>query len=149
MIPEFDPHGLLPPGVHSCTMSEIGERFCWTSRRQILFDGLQKFITTVLPDIGFVGPILVDGSFARKKEEPGDIDVILDTTGMEETSFILLAYKVFENRPLWKDGFLVEAMVYSPNLPLNIVDFFQYIGEKAAAELNLDLKHPKGILRLP
>src|SRR5258708_6068506 len=72
--------GLLPTGVHDCTMDEISEAFgrFWRSDKRLkLLDRLRAFVDAVWKvDEGI--QILVDGSFImRRVDEPGDIDVAL------------------------------------------------------------------------
>ena len=73
-IPRFEePSGLLPPGDHEATLTEIGERFCWNYRRKEIYKGLEYVAGELLSHQ--VERIWVDGSFVTKKERPGDVDV--------------------------------------------------------------------------
>lgn len=52
MIPQFDGYGLLPPGIHDCTLDEVRDRLCWTTKRQEIFDGLCAFIVQEWAPLG-------------------------------------------------------------------------------------------------
>src|SRR5438552_17030253 len=78
-IPGFEEHGLLPPGVHACTLGEIKARFGSfqsTDRRPQLFAKLMAFLDEAKA-AGIVRAILVDGSFVTAKLEPNDIDLVV------------------------------------------------------------------------
>lgn len=71
--------GLLPPGVHDCTLEEVRARFgafrLGSSRWELankLDEYLREARTTSL--IAWVG---VDGSFATDKESPNDVDLVI------------------------------------------------------------------------
>ena len=78
-IPAFNEFGLLPPGVHVCTLAEVNERFgsfYESDRRPNLFNSLQKLIADVRKTELFVAVVL-DGSFVTDAITPNDIDLIL------------------------------------------------------------------------
>lgn len=139
--------GLLPLGIHVCTLAEIQSVFCGSARRIMLFGQLNRFIQNELPHTPGVA-IFVDGSFVRSKPDPDDIDLILDlslgTQAQAESNF----FKILAERERWKSSYHVDVYPYHPSLPKNLLLFFQYVGIKAAAEMNIPSQHPKGILRL-
>lgn len=57
------------------TLSDIRQRFCFSPRREVLFDGLARYVeqTQELPN----RPVLqlIGGSFVDDKLEPNDVDV--------------------------------------------------------------------------
>ena len=78
-IPEFGTEGLLPPGVHSCLLSELEERFGRfqrTDRRVRLWNRFAEFVRE-LRATQIAVALIVDGSFATAKPDPNDIDLIL------------------------------------------------------------------------
>lgn len=81
MIPEFNPDGNLPPGVHWATWQEFMERFGTTPRRQELLKGLRSAIDS-LSKAG-CQTIYIDGSFVTKKENPNDFDGCWDIEGVD------------------------------------------------------------------
>jgi hypothetical protein len=72
MIPEFDEHGNLPPGIHHATWNEIVTRYATSVRRRDLLDGFLDALRS-LKDAGCATAYL-DGSFVTSKEHPGDFD---------------------------------------------------------------------------
>ncbi len=78
MIPEFD-DGVLPEGVHSCTLDEVEQvfgRFTRSDCRQRLTQTLRRYIEDVRKARIAVA-VIVDGSYITAKSEPNDIDLVL------------------------------------------------------------------------
>ena len=78
-IPPFEKSGLLPQGVHSCTLEEIKARFGSfqaNDRRPHLFAGLEAFVAEARRS-QIVRAIVVDGSFVTAKPAPNDIDLVI------------------------------------------------------------------------
>ena len=78
MIPDFN-DGVLPEGVHTCTLEEIAERFGRfdrSNRRQRLTQALMRYIREVR-NLRIADALIIDGSFVTMKAEPNDIDLIL------------------------------------------------------------------------
>jgi hypothetical protein len=72
VIPPFDEHGNLPPGVHSARWQELTDRFGTTPLRRRLLDGLRSALES-LRDVG-CRTVYLDGSFVTSKEDPADYD---------------------------------------------------------------------------
>jgi hypothetical protein len=81
MLPEFTEEGILPPGVHKATTTEVEEKLGFTRRRKQLLDGL-KAASELMVRCG-VSRLYLDGSFVTEKPIPGDIDGCYDVS--EET----------------------------------------------------------------
>src|SRR4051812_22441896 len=78
-IPSLTPAGMLPEGVHDCSLVEIAERFGrfqQSDRRCRLFERLDSYIREAKAS-GVVKAIIVDGSFVTDKDAPSDIDLII------------------------------------------------------------------------
>jgi hypothetical protein len=78
-IPALNPDGLLPGGIHDCTLDELKVgfgSFQGNDRRPRLFAGLEIFLAEVRA-AGLVRSILVDGSFVTSKADPNDIDLVV------------------------------------------------------------------------
>lgn len=148
MIPQFDEHGLLPPGIHDCTMDEINASLCFTARRNVLFQGLSQFLQIEWTPLGIACPLLIDGSFVRNKPNPDDIDIILDLEVLAANHAVSIALNVRMRHDEIKAAYNLDVWTRHPSLPVDISLFFQYTGDKAAAELRLPIKHPKGLLRV-
>ncbi|HRE72288.1 MAG TPA: hypothetical protein PLC14_17405 [Accumulibacter sp.] len=139
---------MLPPGIHDCTLTEIRGRLCWNPRRQEIFDGLCAFIVHEWAPLGIAAPLLVDGSFVRDKSLPADVDVVLDLSAEAPAQAISLALSLRFRHDEIKLTYNVDVWTRHPLIPNDLVQFFQYLGDKAAAELCIDCKHLKGILRI-
>ena len=147
-LPNFNRHGLLPEGIHTCTLGEVKAQFCWNPWRKELFEKLQEF----LEDYPFITAnrvgMWIDGSFVREKEEPDDIDVVLDIEKhSEEVAKKVVWTKAAYSREIW-NNYRVDLWFQHPTLENNFVTFFQYLGEKGAAATNLNSRSKKGILRV-
>jgi hypothetical protein len=79
MIPPLNEHGVLPPGIYDCTLSEIQDRYATIPRRQKLWSGFQKYFELIKP-LGFFPTIFFGGSFVTDRRFPRDIDIVLEIT---------------------------------------------------------------------
>jgi hypothetical protein len=78
-IPALTADGLLPEGIHDCTLDELRERFGQferTDSRPQLFERLASFIMDARRT-GFILAIIVDGSYVTGVDVPNDVDVIV------------------------------------------------------------------------
>ena len=78
MIPELQ-DGVLPEGLHLCTLEEIKAAF-GQFRRSDQQPRLTERLTRFMQDAqnsDVVSAIVIDGSYVTAKEEPGDIDLIV------------------------------------------------------------------------
>lgn len=80
MIPPFNEHGLLPPGVHRADWDEVRQRFGWTSWRGLLLRGL-GFALSDLRNAG-CRTVYIDGSFVSSKDNPRDFDACWEEAGV-------------------------------------------------------------------
>ena len=79
MIPALNASGLLPEGVHDCTLAEAGARFGnfqGSDQRPQLWSRFTEFIREAKAS-GLIAAVLLDGSFVTAKNAPNDIDLIL------------------------------------------------------------------------
>lgn len=72
MLPEHDPSGNLPPGIHWATWDEIVQRLGKTPYRQGLLSGFKRALIA-LKQAGCRVAYL-DGRFATTRLVPGDFD---------------------------------------------------------------------------
>ncbi len=78
-IPALTEHGVLPAGVHTCSLDEIGQRFGsfqGTDCRVRLHAALVRYVAEARRS-GLVRALIVDGSFVTAKPDPGDIDLLV------------------------------------------------------------------------
>ena len=73
--------GVLPPGVHPATLTEVRAVFATTPQRLSLYGGL----LVALSDLRAIGCVRawLDGSYVTDKQVPGDYDLCWDTTGVD------------------------------------------------------------------
>jgi len=108
-IPVLTADGLLPEGVHDCTLDELRERFGQfqrTDSRPRLFERLQAFVQEA-ERTGFVVAIIVDGSFVTVADAPNDVDIILVLRADHDFDADLrpFAYNVVSKRQVrWMHG---------------------------------------------
>lgn len=145
-IPDFDEHGLLPAGVHVCTMAEIGARFGWNQHRVNLVNRLDTFLTREIRPT-FREPLDVDGSFVTDKQEPVDVDVVLDLRGASDLQQFLGWRLMRDRRDSFTQTYSVDFWINLPGQN-DLGEFFQYVGVKASASKGLPPRHLKGILRV-
>lgn len=70
-------NGLLPSGVHVCTLDEIGGLFGKPSiQRATLFNDLRLYLDG-LRKVKRVRALIIDGSFITDDPNPGDLDVLV------------------------------------------------------------------------
>ena len=147
-IPDLDRHGLLPRGVHDCTLSDIGEVFVVNPHRGGLFENLINVLhNEIWPS--FDEPIYINGSFVTDKEYPEDVDIVLDLRyTSDERKWRGLVFMNTHQKRLLRE----HQIHFWINLPIpdagDFTFFFQYVGVKTARFKGLNPKHLKGILRI-
>ncbi len=144
-IPPFDRHGLLPVGTWDCSFTELCSVFGWNAHRAGLLDGLRDFISAEAVNWSVQYILYVDGSFTRTKEYPADIDIVLELD-REAAMKVLARWMMYRND--WKQIYHLDVWTRYPGADKDLVSFFRYVGDKAAAELNLSANDLKGILRV-
>lgn len=76
MIPPFTDSGVLPPGLHAATFSEIAERFGQSSElRRVQMESVRWMIDLAIR--AGVKRIILNGSFVTDIIEPDDVDCVL------------------------------------------------------------------------
>ena len=78
-IPKLNRYGVLPVGVHDCTLKEIQKRFGrfgQTDRRVQLMERLEQYAGD-LRHTALATALIVDGSFVTAEPYPNDIDLIV------------------------------------------------------------------------
>lgn len=77
-IPELAATGLLPPGIHDCTLAELKQQFGsfqTSNRRPELFARLEEYVQETKLS-GLLQAFVVDGSFVTIEAMPNDVDMI-------------------------------------------------------------------------
>lgn len=76
MLPEFNEHGDLPPGIHRARLEDVVRDFGTTARRTVIVRRLQR-IFQLVGSTGHLARFIVFGSFPTAKPEPNDLDIFL------------------------------------------------------------------------
>jgi hypothetical protein len=140
MIPEFDPIGDLPAGVHWATWPEIVARFGQNSRRQNLLAGLKQALDALR--IAGCETAYIDGSFITQKLMPRDFDGCWEVKNVDPMRLdpVLLMFDAGRIAQKTKyGGELFPAESTEGVSGLMFLEFFQ---------INKDTGTPKGIIAL-
>ena len=143
-IPEMQ-NGLLPPGVHDCSIEEARARFGsfqGSDRRPRLFAKLEQYLNEVR-NTRLVVSVILDGSFVTTIPDPNDIDLVLLLRPGHDFSAILrpFEYNVLSGVQVRKryqmDAF---AAVEASEVAAGYLDFF--------SQVRGDRTRQKGLLRV-
>src|SRR5437879_13911998 len=101
-IPAFDATGLLPAGIHACSVGKVRAlfgRFQGSDRRPRLMQKLEAYLIELRAS-DIVRAVIVDGSFVTIEESPNDIDllIVLSTGHDFRTELGPAQYKVLDRR---------------------------------------------------
>ena len=144
-IPQFNEEGLLPEGIHDCTLEEIEfrfGRFLGSDRRPQLWQRFLEFVREVRAS-GAIEAILLDGSFATAKPDPNDIDIVLAVSALHnfDADLPLALYNVMaQQRVRRRFGFDIVVVNANSEKFEQAVTFFKQVRQRPGAI--------KGILKL-
>jgi hypothetical protein len=145
VIPPFNEQGLLPDGIHDCTMDEVAERFGAfqsSDRRPQLWARLAEFMRE-LKACGLMDAVLVDGSFVTAISTPNDVDLVLVVSAGYEFSTDLapMVYTLLaQHRVRRRFGFDIVVVKNGSENLAQAVTFFQQVKQRPGVL--------KGILRI-
>lgn len=146
-IPEFTNHGLLPQGVHECTIPEAEQFLSYNEHRSVIWTGLQGFLTWAMalpePDA-----ILIDGSYVTDKALPSDVDVVVDTTSCSEQEQQDWIDAWATHHVYVKAEFKVDFYPFVTGVGSDFSAFFQYVRIEEALRRGISPAVCKGILRV-
>ena len=139
-IPDFNPDGSLPPGVHWATWSEVADRFGTSPWRQQLLAGLRA----ALENLKAAGcrTVYLNGSFVTSKEIPNDYDACWEARGVAAGILDPVLLTFDPGRVTQKAKFrgeLFPASAVADARGLSFLDFFQ---------TDKDTGEPKGIIAM-
>ncbi|SDQ06979.1 DUF6932 family protein [Virgibacillus salinus] len=145
-IPPFDKNGLLPIGVHDCSIEDIERIFSSLPNKDVrnkLFNNLLGYIENIKVAEIPCNHLLVDGSYVTDKEKPSDVDLALITPYDYTPETLTLAHYEVMHRDTVKSkyGFTLFHVFYESASLKEIIEYYQ--GVKAPRQ---HLK--KGILRV-
>ncbi len=129
MIPDFTNEGVLPPGIHWTTWSEVVGRFGYNQHRKDLLSGMLIGLTA-LKSVGCINAF-IDGSFVTDKVAPNDFDICYDETGIDWNLLLLSEPEILEfgyGRAIQKakyQGEFFPTCFTETSTNTNFFDFFQ------------------------
>jgi hypothetical protein len=113
----------------------------------MLWRGLEAFLADCVAKLPGRPVLWIDGSFVRNKELPSDIDLVVDVSNAtDEVLTFVIELRLQHDK--FKEMYHVDVWFRHPRIPHDLAAFFQYVGDKCAAELQVDPKWPKGIVRV-
>lgn len=146
-IPDFTDCGVLPAGVHECTLPEARETLCYNDRRTAIWKGLIGFFDWAA-GLPLPTAYLIDGSYVTDKPVPGDVDVVVDITGCEEPEHQQWFDAWSQNHDYVKQAFEVDFYPFVVGVTNDFSAFFQYIRVEEALRRGIPPYVRKGILRV-
>jgi len=145
LIPSFNETGVLPPGVHDCTVEEIEVRFGRfheSDRRPQLWTRLKAFIELAAKS-GLVEALIVDGSFVTDVAAPNDVDLVVILpenhdlgADLSPDQYNLLA----QARVRRQFGFDILVVKSGTGSLTQAIEFFEQVRQRPGAK--------KGLLRI-
>ena len=138
LIPDFQPDGNLPPGIHWAEISEIERRFAINPHRRRQLEGF-KDAAKELQQAGCKA-LFLDGSYVTTKDMPGDYDACWAVDDVDPSKLDPVFFDFSNRRAAQKARFLGEF--FPGGWPEGLsgrtfLDFFQ---------LDRDTGKPKGII---
>ena len=147
-VPDFDRYGLLPGGVHGCTMEEVEAALAWNEQRRQLTSRLREFITNeVSTRFVVIPPVVLDGSYVTAKEKPSDINLILELHELPDLQK-MQAVDLCQRRPEILLRYQIDLNTALQPSGKNFVAYFSSLDPREAIAMNLYHDHKKGLLRL-
>jgi hypothetical protein len=144
-IPALNAHGLLPPGIFDCTLTEVRDRFgnfLISDQRRRLFARLEELVGAMHRS-GLFKMLLVDGSFVTGKSAPNDIDLVaVLLPGHDFERDLPMSEYALISRAMLRRRFAFDVVIAEPESQLynTYVDFFGRVRD------NPEMR--KGILRV-
>ena len=100
--------GLLPAGFHTKTLEEVKilcvENFPNSTTRSIIFESFVENFIIPLTNTGLKCDVWVDGSFITEKEDPEDVDILIEYNPQI----------VYQNEQIIKIKTFLKACIASP-----------------------------------
>ena len=140
MLPDFNQHGLLPPGIHWTDWDELQSRYGTTPWRGLLLSGLRAALEN-LKDAG-CAVAYIDGSFVTDKEVPKDFDACWAEHGVDLSMLDPVLQRFERRRAAQKRVFFGELMPAGAIADAEGRTFLEFF------QLDRDSGRPKGIVAI-
>lgn len=152
MIPPLDERGLLPPGCHRCKdWGELEERFAFNPHRLRLLGQAMQFVRHRLTPLAGGLRLLIAGSYLSDKAQPGDVEMLVSlplARAAMHAGLLNMFSQEGGKGSIWtnhKVDFYVQLEGLGGN---DLTLFFQYVGEKTAADKGLEAKDKRGTIEI-
>lgn len=146
-VPAFTENGLLPPGIHLCSLPEAAHLLCSNERRNQIWSGFHEFLEWAVP-LPSPTAILIDGSYVTDKALPGDVDVVVDVTTCEGPHQKAWFDAWTEHHMHVKQSYMVDFYPFAVGVGSDFSAFFQYVRIDEALKRGIAPHVRKGILRV-
>lgn len=144
-IPNFNEYGILPEGLHKCTLDEARNKFCTNQRRGDIWNGLERFLASIV-HLPRPKAVLLDGSYVTDKVSPGDVDLVVDISSCSTEDQVAWNDFYVQNHDRVKEVFKVDFYTFNTNLGSDFSVFFQYLRVGEALQRGVPPNVRKGIL---
>lgn len=141
-IPDFNPDGFLPMGLHLATWQELRAKFGTSEHRRSLL----RLLHSALTELKRCGCVLayIDGSFTTNKVSPSDYDMCWSTAGVDDGILDPVLLTFSDGRKAMKakyGGDIFPADCIEGKSGKVFLDFFQIVkdtgDQKGIIELDL------------
>lgn len=143
------PFGVLPPGIHWASLTEIGLRFGQTTHRAWLFEGVVQVAAAL--QRANCARMYLDGSFVTEKTHPNDFDGCWDATKVNVTLLDPVLLNFVNGRAAQKQKYRGEMFI-AGGLNLGAGTFLEFLQREKLTGLpkgivGVDLQRPSGTPR--
>jgi hypothetical protein len=149
-IPNFVTGGILPTGIHDCDLSEIESVFVYNNRRQFIWQSLTSYFSQI-KSVSDIDIICIDGSFVTNKEEPNDVDIVVEFSDYGRLRDLSMSIPDLFMRQIVREKFGIDLLPFF-HYPLSdkndIREFFQLLRPQEAIDRGVSAGTKKGILRI-
>jgi hypothetical protein len=146
-IPAFNDFGILPMGLHNCTLEEAKNFFSWNDHRVEVWEQFSGFLEWA-ESMPKHAVLFVDGSYVTDKTLPNDVDVAIDLAGCSIADQNLWFGDWGRRCGEFKANFLTDSYLFVTGSGNDFSVFFQYMRVSEAMERGLDSGDSKGVLRI-
>ena len=144
-VPPLTSEGLLPPGIHDCSLEDVRARFGrfqGSDQRPRLWNQLLELVSAMQTS-GLCEALLVDGSFVTEKPAPNDVDILaVLRPGHNFERELSAAEYALVSRTLLRRRFGFDVLLAESGTRLyeTYIEFFSRVRERPSLR--------KGLLRL-
>jgi hypothetical protein len=146
-IPAFNDFGILPMGLHDCSLDEA-KNFCsWNDHRIEVWERFSRFVewAASMPKPAI---LFVDGNYVTDKALPNDVDVAVDISACDAVGQNQWFGEWGRRHAEFKNDFATDFYPYLTGNGNDFGAFFQYVRVSEALERGAAPGTNKGVLRI-